>query len=130
MTEANAVTIEKGRAAWARIQQDAHWQDWVITGKALMIGRQDAMREAHTNKPEGGAYTRAFSAWLAAHGFGDMDKGTRARLLYCIDDLDRITAWRAGFATNQRRDYNHPSTVWRKYEASKKTKQTDSKPSR
>jgi hypothetical protein len=112
--------IEHGRLAWTRIKIDHNWHDWVRIGKALVIGRAEAMRQAHAGEPKGKRYSAQFSAWLNAVGFGDMDHGDRARLFRCIDRLADVERWRARISAAKRRAFNHPSTVWRHFERAAK----------
>jgi hypothetical protein len=76
------------------------------------------MRLAYTNEPRGRAYNEAFSKWLAENGFADVDKGTRSRLAEIMVNRPAIEAWRATLASNGRQRINHPSSVWRKWQAS------------
>jgi hypothetical protein len=109
-------TVEQGLAAWKRRKAEvrASWEDWKLIGAALLVGRRWAMGMAHKDEPEGKAYNQLFGVWVEKHGFGDIDKGDRAKLLLIMGKLDEIEAWRAKKLTeDQRRQYNHPSTIWR-----------------
>ena len=128
--------IKRGQDAWQRHKSDATWTDWLAIGEALDIGRSDAMSAAGTNKPEGSRYNQAFSKWLARHGFDDIDKGDRKRLFDVLEHRSEIEQWRITLPRSERLRSNHPSTVWRKWQASTKPKQpkspkpTDGNPSR
>ncbi len=117
MIETQVDTIAKGLAAWKQIREaDSHFEDWVRIGRALEIGRAEAMREAHSNQPAGRGYVTAFSAWLDKNGFGDMNKVTRSHLASCMDRLVDIRTWRDTIGDRKQR-LNHPSTVWRNFMA-------------
>jgi hypothetical protein len=111
--------INSGRQAADRLISGHAWSDWVAVGRALVIGRAEAMREAHTNKPEGRLYAAAFARWLAHTGLDRVagDKGTRSHLLDLIDHLDAVETWRKTLPVNRRLQLNHPRAVrdqWRK----------------
>jgi hypothetical protein len=42
--------IERGRKAWERLSKDQTWEDWMATGQALEILREQAMHEARTRE--------------------------------------------------------------------------------
>src|SRR5262245_40340101 len=72
--------ITRGRQAADRLVSGHAWGDWIAVGHALVVGRAEAMREAHTNKPEGRLYAAAFARWLSRTGLDRVasDKGTRS----------------------------------------------------
>jgi hypothetical protein len=111
----NDQIVELGRAAWARRKQGADWEDWKAVGAALLVGRQEAMRKAQTNKPTGKAYTTAFSNWLQINQFDDLDKSDRAKLLSIMERLDEVEAYRASLSPAERMRWNHPNSVWRAF---------------
>jgi hypothetical protein len=111
--------------AWKRIksQDKKRWADWMVVGHGLMEGRRWAMQRAGTDKPEGKGYTIAFGEWLARFKMLDMDKADRIKLMQLMDELPAIEEWRAtGLSDKERRDLNHPTTVWRKWKGSTKEK--------
>jgi len=130
MTEAHEVTIKKARAAWRELKTDMTWEKWVHVGHGLVLGREDAMRDSGANAPHGRRYSKAFAAWLDANDFGDIDKGDRARLFSCMDNLAAIKEWRATLTMTERLRLNHPSSMWRRYEKTlvPKPKPTDEPP--
>jgi hypothetical protein len=113
--------VEVGRQAWKRIKEDSTYNDWMAVGEALDIGRNECMRLVHTNDPRGRAYNEAFSQWLADNGFADIDKGTRSRFADIMENRPAIEAWRARMASNERQRTNHPNSIWRKWQADRKT---------
>jgi hypothetical protein len=50
-----------------------------------------------------------------------MDKSLRSNLLDCMTNIVGINAWRETLAENQRMEWNHPTTVLRRWRASVST---------
>ena len=106
-----------GTLAWRRLKKDRSYNDWKITGEAIVAGRQWAMHEAGTNIPVGSTYNRLMGDWLQRYRLDDMDKGERARLVEMMDNIGAIEAWRTTLTLPQRMQLNHPNSVvrrWRK----------------
>jgi hypothetical protein len=120
--------IAAGQQAWARLNQYHTWRDWALVGKALAVGRAEALAIARTKKPEGRRYNTAFHDWLGWNGFAGISKSTRARLLECMANLEKIEAWRATLSPNELLRLNHPTTVlgaWRRATAEPRAKGTN-----
>jgi hypothetical protein len=111
--------MRQGREALKMLDKDKNWTWWRTVGEALITLRHEAMDEALTNTPEGGAYNRAFGRKLREERL-EFDKGDRSRLFDVMDHLPAIEAWRATLSLTERRKLNHPSTVWRKWQAATK----------
>ena len=92
----------QGTEAWRRLKRDKNWLDWVKVGEALQIGREWAMNQAGTNRPEGKGYNMAFGEWMAKYKLDDMDKGDRSRLFTVIDNLSMIEDWRRTLTLTER----------------------------
>jgi len=105
----------QGTEAWRRLKKEKSWGDWIKVGEALVVGREWAMNQAQTNKPEGKGYNLCFGEWLVRYKLDDMDKGDRSRLFDVMDNLPNIIAWRQTLTLTQRLTLNHPSSVWRKF---------------
>jgi hypothetical protein len=118
-----------GIAAWSRLKQCKTWRDWLVVGEALLVGRTEAMRSAHTNVPEGSRYNREFGDWLVRTPLGEIDKSTRKRLLDCMARRADIEAWRATLPLSLRLDLNHPHAVLRRWQATQKPRNPVKKPS-
>jgi hypothetical protein len=71
-------------------------------GQALGIGRSWAMRVTGANAPKGRGHNEAFSRWLAANDFADIDKGTRSRLADITGHLPEIETWRQQLLLSER----------------------------
>jgi len=41
--------VLRGREAWERLKKDLTWEDWMLAGIALTIGRTESLAQAHTN---------------------------------------------------------------------------------
>jgi hypothetical protein len=106
--------VAAGREAWGRLKNAAGkaWADWVAVGEALLVGRQEAMVAAGTNKPSGKKYNVAFHHWIHDHDFGDIDKADRAKLLLIMTNLPEVEAFRARWSEAERLKRNCPYTVW------------------
>jgi hypothetical protein len=109
---------QQARAAWKRLKKEKSWHDWITVGEGLLLWRQEAMHEAGVNRPEGKGYNMAFGNKLVANKLDDMDKGDRARLFDCMDNLALIEEWRLRLTSTERLKINHPSTVWRRWKQS------------
>jgi hypothetical protein len=110
--------INHGREAWGRLKHDQTFEDWLLVGQALEIGRGWARRRA--NAPSGRGFNEAFSGWLTDNGFAEIDKGTRSRLADIIEHRAEIEAWRQKLSLRERLRKNHPNSVWRGWEADKR----------
>jgi hypothetical protein len=110
--------VNHGRAAWQRLKHDQTFEDWLLVGQALEIGRGRARRRA--NAPSGRGFNQAFSGWLADNGFAAIDRGTRSRLADIMEHRAAIEEWRQRLTLPDRLRKNHPNPVWRGWEADKK----------
>jgi hypothetical protein len=107
--------VRRGQEAWSRLAtREKHtWEDWILVGEALRVGRHQAMRQAGTNTPSGKRYNGIFGEWLQETGFDAVDKGARSRLFDCLENLDQINNWRDALPFGRRLELNHPNTVFR-----------------
>jgi hypothetical protein len=125
-TDPAQATLRRGQEAWHRLKKGSTFEDWKVVGAAHVLGRTEAMREAHVNKPEGRNYNAAFGRWQKQCGFEDLDKAARSRLFEMMDHLAAIEAWRATLTVTQRLDLNHPTSIVRRWKAATaKPKQED-----
>ena len=121
--EPEQAAIREGREAWRRVCTS--WNDWKKVGAAFVIGRTTAMRDAHTNVPKGRGYNAAFRAWQKKHDFEGLDDtGDQTRLFRCMEHLAEIEPWLAK-PENKKLRLNHPSTIWRRWQASLKPPASD-----
>jgi hypothetical protein len=120
-----------GTKAWQYLKKDKNWHYWLIVGEALRVGREWAMNQAMTNRPEGKAYNTAFSEWLQKYKLDEMDKGDRSRLFSVMDNLPMIEQWRSTLTTTERLKLNHPNAVlrkWKVYIEPEKPKDDETRP--
>jgi hypothetical protein len=111
-------TINRGRAAWARLREGYCWTDWRCVAKALAIGHSTALREAATNNPHGARYRKAISIWLRCYGFDTIHKTDRSRLLKCWNNIAEIDVWWRGLPPEKQQQCNHPRVVLRHWQKS------------
>jgi hypothetical protein len=107
--------VRRGTEAMERRRRG--FQDWIDIAEALQIGRTEVMRAVHTNEPKGKRYEKAMGEWLIANGFKEIDKGTRKRLLECLEHRAAIEKWRTTLTDSERFHINHPDVVLRKWKA-------------
>jgi hypothetical protein len=120
MTQAQFDEVtEAGKQAWKRIKTGAvrMWEDWVVLGTAIEAGRNEAMRWAGTNRPEGRGYNERFGEWLVRAELADLDKGDRSRLMKCMEHRVEIEQWRATLTMGEKLRLNHPRLVLQKWQA-------------
>jgi hypothetical protein len=108
--------VRIGREAWLRLTNNPTFTDWLLVGDALLAGRTEAMRTAHTNSPQGSRYNREYSSWLKANKFDGIDKSTRSRLLECLKHRPKIEAWLATLTTGEHLKLNHPAVILRRWQ--------------
>jgi hypothetical protein len=111
--------IAAAREAWFRIcrRGQIDFDDWLVVGKALVIGRAECFKRANTNKPYGRTYQRAMVEWLRETNLDEIAKAERSWVMAVVDNLDSIQTWRATLDDAARRRFNHPQAVllhWRK----------------
>jgi hypothetical protein len=109
--------VRQGQEAWQRLRSHSTWEDWKKVGAALVIGRAEAMRDGHVNKPKGRSYNAAINAFLKKFGFDGLDSGDRSRLFDVMDHQNRIEAWLGKLLPKERLRLNHPASVWRRWRA-------------
>jgi hypothetical protein len=107
--------VRRGKQAMERLRRG--FDDWMDIAGALQVGRAEVMRAVNTNQPTGRRYEKAMGEWLVAHSFHVIDKGTRNRLLECLQHRAAIEKWRATLTEGERFRLNHPDTVLRKWKA-------------
>jgi hypothetical protein len=116
--------------AWQRVKkaETRMWGDWMTIGEGLLEGRRWAMSVAGTNRPEGKGYVTAFAEWLHRYKVHDMDKSDRAKLLQLMEERPAVEEWRATILNDHdRRAFNHPVIVWRKWIAHTRVKKPRSR---
>ncbi len=121
-----ARTIRTGVECWQAIGRAESFEAWVKIGKALQIGRDYSLKTTGANRPAGQIYCKAFSAWIAKHGFCGIEKSVRSAALDLVEHLTEIEAWRLTLSEKRQRQLKHPLSnvaAWRK--ATAQAKSTD-----
>jgi hypothetical protein len=62
---------------------------------ALAVGKAHALRVTGANAAWGRNYSREFSLWMQAQGFGQMAKSVRSVAVELHENANAIEAWRA-----------------------------------
>jgi hypothetical protein len=122
--------VIRGREAWDRLKIDLTWEDWMLTGEALKVGRSECFNAAQTNSVDDKRYRIEFNGWLKANGFDDMDSAARTRLFQCMDHRTEIEEWRATLPLKDRLKLNHPQSVIRKWKAATSKEKTAQPPAK
>lgn len=117
--------IEAAAAAWQRLKRSERstFDDWLIIGRALVIGRAETIKAAKTNRPIGTTYNRLMGQWLRNSGLDDINTQERYRLLLVIENLPAIMAWRETLPPDRRRAWNHPNAIWSHWQRATKQRQ-------
>ena len=99
------------------LDRDKTWEAWLRIGKAFQEVRNVAMKSVGVNRPFGPRYRALFPLLMQRFKFTDRirDSGDRARLVEVMEILPEIEAWRNGLTDDERRRWNHPTTVLREY---------------
>jgi hypothetical protein len=107
-------TLAAGAAAWTRLRSDGRrtFEDWIVVGQALQIGRSVALKAAGTNRPIGSKYNRIIFRWLIEAGLDGITGPERYRIGPLIGRLPEIMAWREGLSEQKLRSLNSPSATW------------------
>jgi hypothetical protein len=108
--------VRLGQEAMARKRRA--WEDWLAIAEALQAGRVEVTDALHTNDLHGRRFEKAMGEWLITHGFKEIDKGARNRVLECLKHKIEIEKWRARLTDSERWKFNHPDTVLKKWKAS------------
>jgi hypothetical protein len=118
--------VRLGQEAMARKRRA--YEDWLAIAEALQFGRAEVMRALHTNEPRGRRFEEAMGEWLVANAFKEIDKGTRCRLLDCLQHKTEIEKWRSRLTDSERFAFNHPDAVLRKWKAATVVPKPDTDP--
>jgi hypothetical protein len=94
LTASERGVLADDRERWSRMGRGAHLDDWLNFGPGLTIRRRLAMHIAHSNKPEGRAYSDAFKQLMEHDGLDGMDKTSISAVLWLHDEAGRLTILR------------------------------------
>jgi hypothetical protein len=95
--------VRQGLDAWREINRAESFEGWRAIGAALHVGKLHALKITQANAPWGRNYSREFSAWMKAHGFGEMRASDRSHAIELHENFAAITAWRASLPERERR---------------------------
>jgi hypothetical protein len=96
---------------------------WVVIGRAYAGARQFILQKLDVDTPAdaGGKYSDEMSKWLSDHPLiGNINSGDLNRLLWVIENLPMVEAWRGTLNPTDRANINHPSSIFRKIGPKKK----------
>lgn len=111
--------LEAGKA-WTSIKKATMrvWSQWTtVVGPGLVKARAEAMAINHVNKPGGRGYNTTMGGLLKEYKLDDMEGVARNDMIEIMNHLGDVEDWRA--KQPDRSHLNHPTTVWRKFKASK-----------
>lgn len=122
LTEARHNDYRNARAAMKRIDDRAakNLYDWFIVGQAMIDAREEVFETLLTNRSDTKAYRVEFGAVLRREKLhednGGPDKTTRSFLMKIMARWAEVSAWHSSLPQQERREWNHPSSVWRHFE--------------
>jgi hypothetical protein len=115
-TNADTAKLAKAAEADARIRQGDHFHDWLSWGIGLTTLRDIAMRDAHTNTPQGRTYNVAIGRLMEDNPWAkSRDNATKSAAMWLADNMAVVIGWRETLAQNQREQVNHPQVVKRNF---------------
>lgn len=116
--------IKAGLDAWRLTQKSASFENWMIIGKALQVGRNAAT--CATGATTGARYSKTFYSWANERGFGGMSKADRWSACDLVENIDALEKWRASLPEKQRRRLINPLSNMRRWrKATQQTKPVD-----
>jgi hypothetical protein len=110
----------KARSAAENLLKGQQWEDWLVFGEYLAMGRNECMLRAGTNDPIGAKYNRAMNGWLTDRPWVcDIDKVSRSHAVWCWDNRDALAKLRDNMGS-ERQKKNHPTVMKRAYDAAQR----------
>ena len=98
-----------------RLNRGLVFYEWLHVGDGLIEWRDAALELAGTQDITAQAYR---DAWRVARpsyphltGIGE-DKAVRSHAIWMADNRGKLESWFAGLSDKQRRNWNHPRTIW------------------
>jgi hypothetical protein len=107
-------TVRLGAECWQSISKSGSFENWSHIAKALLVGKNVALRASDTNR--GRRYALVFSAWAQQHGFDRMPAATRSTAIQLGENLAAITQWRSTLPEPQRKRLTHPQSIVCRYQ--------------
>jgi hypothetical protein len=109
--------IRAGREALSAIDRAESFDNWMRIGRALVVGKQFALRTVGANAPWGRTYSRVFGEWMHQHGFASLCPSARSHAVELAEHAAEITRWRDSLPERERRRLIHPMSVTRRWRA-------------
>lgn len=108
-----AEIIAQGRQALSRVHESeaTSFSDWCIIGRAVRIGRREAMVRARANAPKGAVYALHLRGWLNENGLTGTTATERHWAIYMADHEAEIAAWRDALPEEKRRKFVTPHGI-------------------
>ncbi|MGJ4888998.1 hypothetical protein ACQR1Y_12430 [Bradyrhizobium sp. HKCCYLRH3099] len=105
--------IAAGRAALSRVHENeaTSFADWCSIGRAVRIGRREAMVRARVNAPKGSVYALHLRDWLNENGLTGTTATERHWAIYMADHEAEIAAWRDTLPEAKRRKFVTPHGI-------------------
>jgi hypothetical protein len=111
-------TLLVAAKAWDKIRNTKTWEGWVIVGECIESARMTMMRQQRFNSTISAEYNAAWGQILRATELDEIPPRDRSMLKQCIENLEAITAWRATLDDRDRLRFNHPATVFKRWQES------------
>ncbi len=113
--------LDKDAKRWKRMGGGCHLDDWLDYGPGFQDMRRVAMSLAHTNRPEGKGYNKAFMEVREYHGLGTMDKNAITHVLWLTDEhyperLEELKKIRDVMTDGERSRLEHPLSARQRVE--------------
>jgi hypothetical protein len=107
-------TIAAGVSAWRRLRATKSLlSDHRLVGAALLVGQRLCMERVKAPRPRGVKYVRAFSAWMAEHGFSDLQKTRRHCCMAVAANWEAVQAAMKTLSPARRAEMCDVTNVWR-----------------
>jgi hypothetical protein len=108
--------IEEAESIVRKMNRGETFYDWIHIGEGLREWRDAACELAGTQNLDTPAYRAAFDAARPLYpklAEVSRDKAERSYSIWMADNRQVLEAWHAGLDDKQRRQWNHPRSVWR-----------------
>jgi hypothetical protein len=132
LNEQNLRFVREAVTEWKRLSKGREWQGWMKIAAALDLGSREVMHDVGTNKREGGAYNRAFSAWCRDQGFRnpEIEPPTRSHMLFLMEPENRLICeeLRAAMTQQERLRISHPDSMYKRVRAYLKKRDEATRP--
>jgi hypothetical protein len=115
-SDASKIVLDEAREAWGFHATGMVWLKWIAVGRGLQECQRMALARTCSEHMTGHAARMAMAGILEKEGLDRIDKGDRSVLMKVMDALPQITTWQDALTTTERVRYNHPRSVWARYQ--------------